>query len=422
MGEEAFGQVLSRFRGTRTFEAVARAAGISTSYAHKLENGQAIPSRKVAEALDTATHANGEIIAARETLIANRAIRPSIAAPSPVRTVDVKGDCDEYGEDATERRRLLQLAASAAMGPILDGETVRRRLNHAMGAQRGLAEWNDVHENHLHALRNRPAAQVARDLAIDLEALSQHMDAARSDEIAELTRVTALLASIQANAMTRLGDHGAALRWWETARWAADASRDLGLQLLVRAEEAGHGLYGQRSPRVVLRLLEEARGLAGKRPGLKFVSSEAKALSMLGRHDMAMAALRMLEDLAQKGASGDDLGFWKPDQVYFTQSWVYAAAGMEDDAAQAREAVLSQAGDYVYQANVELHGAWAAIAKGGVDHGSRLALETMASVPERFRSTHVVETARMVLQAVPVEQRERPAVGELRQLLAIEGG
>ncbi|AQZ62749.1 hypothetical protein BKM31_15935 [[Actinomadura] parvosata subsp. kistnae] len=60
--------------------------------------------------------------------------------------------------------------------------------------------------------------------------------------------------------------------------------------------------------------------------------------------------------------------------------------------------------------------------RGGVDQGLGRATEVLAAVPARFRSTHVVETARMVLQAVPVEQQARPAVADLRSMLAIEAG
>ncbi|MGW0801394.1 hypothetical protein [Nonomuraea sp. NPDC002799] len=67
---------------------------------------------------------------------------------------------------------------------------------------------------------------------------------ASGSELTEPYRVAALLAAIQANALTRVSDHGAAIRWWSTARKTADTSRDLELRLLVRSEEAIHGLYG----------------------------------------------------------------------------------------------------------------------------------------------------------------------------------
>ncbi|MEZ7124669.1 hypothetical protein ACBR40_04975 [Nonomuraea sp. AD125B] len=325
---------------------------------------------------------------------------------------------DEDGEDATNRRQMLRLAGAAAVGTVIDDEVTRRRLNETMGARRSLDEWNTAHEDHLHALRHRPPAQVAHDLSIDLDTLSRQIELAKGSELAELHRVTALLAAIQANAFTRLEQHGTACRWWETARWAADASRDLDVRLLVRAEEAGHGLYGQRSPQSVLRLLAEAEHLAGQRPMLKLAAIKAKALSKAGRHTEAEEALNRMTDLADRGVRGDAQGFWTPSELYFSQSWVYAAMGREEAAAQAREALLRRSRDYVYATNIQLHEAWAAIARGGVEQGATQATTTIAAVPERFRTAHVLETARMVLHAVPPEQQSRPAVGELRATLA----
>ncbi|MFG1822536.1 hypothetical protein ACGFIJ_08630 [Microbispora bryophytorum] len=36
-----------------------------------------------------------------------------------------------------------------------------------------------------------------------------------------------------------------------------------------------------------------------------------------------------------------------------------------------------------------------------------------------YRSHHVIETGRMVLHAAPRDRQERPAVGELRELLTL---
>ncbi|WP_344212143.1 hypothetical protein [Nonomuraea bangladeshensis] len=109
---------------------------------------------------------------------------------------------DEDGEDATNRRQMLRLAGAAAMGTVIDDEATRRRLNDAMGAHRSLDDWSTAHEDHLHALRTRPPAQVAHDLSIDLDTLSRQIELAKGSELVELHRVTALLAAIQANAFT----------------------------------------------------------------------------------------------------------------------------------------------------------------------------------------------------------------------------
>ncbi|MEV4079439.1 helix-turn-helix domain-containing protein [Nonomuraea fuscirosea] len=425
MDEETFGQVLHRLRGDRTLEAVAKAAGIATSYVHKLENGRGIPSRKVLLALEAATNAQGALIEAagknEKRSAHNEEFLPSTTKTSAVRTLDTN---DAFGEDATERRRLLQLAASAGVGLGLGGEPVRQLLDLALNAERSTEDWQLACADHLHALRTRPATQVVSDLAVDLYVLRQQIHHAPDGHLSDLCRTVATLACIQANATTRLGDHGAAIRWWHTARHAADASRDAALNVLIRAEEASCGLYGQRSPATVLYLVERAETIPA--PSLKLLTAKAKALSLLGRHDDAIRAVRELSNRAEEGPERDDQGFWTSADIYFTQSWIYSAAGKEDFA-EAGRSDLMQSTSYwstsengPYRTNTRLHEALGFVARGEVDRGLRCAAEALDSLPAALRHVFVRETGRMVLQAVPLGQRDRPAVRDVSSLLAIE--
>lgn len=144
---------------------------------------------------------------------------------------------------------------------------------------------------------------------------------------------------------------------------AADASGDLQVRLLVRGEEAIHGLYGQREPRHVLALIGAVRQITD-RPWPRLIAAEAKALAMLGR----------LVDAADHHG-GDSLGWWKPDQVYFARSWVHAAAGSEFAADAAHEQVLSRVppGSYQYRINARLHEAICTVVRGGIGTGCRQA-------------------------------------------------
>jgi hypothetical protein len=49
--------------------------------------------------------------------------------------------------------------------------------------------------------------------------------------------------------------------------------------------------------------------------------------------------------------------------------------------------------------------------------GARQALKVLYTLPSNFRSHMITETGRMVLRAVPLEQRERPAVSEFQEVL-----
>ncbi|MEO3861625.1 helix-turn-helix transcriptional regulator [Acrocarpospora sp. B8E8] len=378
----------------------------------KWERGLVRPHSSVVERLDSALNAKGHLVA----------LHGVVTDLDRFHTLETKTPVPQ--EDATERRRLLQIAAAnLTLGLVGGSEPVRQLLDqdHA----RSIEEWEISRADHLHALRTRPPAQVAADLAIDLLALERQMKIAKPAEIIELQRVLAALSAVHANALTRLADHGAAIRWWRTARRAADASGDLSLDLLIRGQEAAHGLYGQRSPETVLHLVRSAQQLTSRpntgltTTGASLMATEAKALSMIGRHGEALAVMHSLTGLAET-IKGDPLGFWKPDQIHFAASWINAAAGRESHHDAQRDTVLALTTDYVYGTNVILHRALCTVANGGIEEGTRLAAAVIADSPAAYRSSHVLETARMVLRAIPLAQRNFAAVRELSEVLAID--
>jgi hypothetical protein len=79
---------------------------------------------------------------------------------------------------------------------------------------------------------------------------------------------------------------------------------------------------------------------------------------------------------------------------------------------------VAHALDYQYHANVRLHEALCTVANGGVDQGVRQAATIIDALPPHHHSQMISETARVVLRAVPPEQRGRPAVGELNETIA----
>jgi transcriptional regulator with XRE-family HTH domain len=418
---ETFGQVLRRLRGDLSQRALAGRAHISKSLIAALETGTRPPTIMAARTLDTALNANGELISSFTISRTSRQISEFPPSATEVSSLEANAFHDT-GEDDTNRRRLLHLAASAGIGALGFEECVRHLLDLGMEAHRSIEDWTTiVIDDHLHALRTRPPAQLVKDLALDLYALREQMSVSPPDELCELHRVTAVLACVQANALTRLAEHGAAIRWWNTSRTAAEASGDLDLRLTVCAEEAGHGLYGQRTPEIVLKLIDNARRISTK-PWPRLMTAEAEALAMLGRHEEAAGTVRTLEGLMERGLTGDRLGMWMDDAIPFCKSWVYGLAGDEAAADEAREQVLTLAPEHSYQVrtNVWLHRAACTVSQGGVDGGVRGASELVDSLPATFRTNHIVETARMVLRTVPPDQQARPAVWDLRSVLAAE--
>jgi transcriptional regulator with XRE-family HTH domain len=338
----------------------------------------------------------------------------------PPGSVDETGTIGDW--DNMERRRLLLAALGVSAGALASSGPLNALVDLALTSEpRDLGEWYLAVADHLHAIRTRPPAQARDDLLVDLLSLRRQMTLPGAD-VPELQRVLAALSTLHGGVLTRLGDHGAALRWWRTARHAADAVGDPDLRLLVRGEEAGFGLYGQRDPATVLRLLDDAdRIKSGSRSVWRadLTRTRAKALSLLGRHEQAKTAVRALVAATPDDApAGPIPTFWVADQIHFAESWVYAAAGDESAADAARDRVLAYRGDYQYAANVSMHDALCTVVKGGIVEGARHASGVLSPMPSGFRSYMITETGKTVLRAVPLEKRQLPAVREFREVLA----
>jgi hypothetical protein len=319
--------------------------------------------------------------------------------------------------DVMERRRLLLAALGLGAGALSEGNAQRLVDLVLTSEPRSVEAWQQACSDHLHAIHTRPPLQVKHDLFLDLLALDRQTKAASPNDLVPLWRAQVQLSSLYANALTRLGAHGSALRWWRTARDTAEALGDLNYRIMVRNAEAGFGLYGQRDLASILRTLEEAEqlaGAAGVHP--RTLCARAKALSLLGRDEQARKALRTTADLSEASHS-DPL--WQPDQVWFAESWVYAAAGEESKADAARERVLAQAYvSYQYAANVRLHEALCTVVRGGTDRGATQATTILYDLPPTHQSQMIIETARMVLRAVPVAKRDRAPVRDLHAAVA----
>ncbi|WP_067464256.1 hypothetical protein [Actinomadura macra] len=328
-------------------------------------------------------------------------------------------------EDNMERRVLLQLAAlgisANAFG--VTGEPVRQLLALAFNTEpRDLDGWHLTLSDHQHALLTRPPAQVRDGLMVDLVAVQRQLQNAVPGEGTELNRIAAALSMLFAAALSRLGDHWA-IHWWRTAKTVADATGDLDLRLMIRCDEAQFGLYGQRDPATVIHLTDAAERLPGMTPAYwkaNLAGTRATALTLQGRHNEAEEALHVLTDFpGGRTEPGLLPTLWSARRVHFSASWVHAGAGREEKADEEREWMLANAGGgYQYPVNVRLHEALCTVVNGGIDRGAQQATEILAALPSAQKSHMITETAKHVLGAVPVEQRDRPAVRELHALTA----
>ncbi|MGI5203716.1 hypothetical protein ACQEU6_19335 [Spirillospora sp. CA-108201] len=395
---------------------LAKLVPCNPGHLSKIINGHERPSERIRQTLDDLLDADGTLAA----LVPPPAPRRKARKPAPVTLTgtDIPDDWDDM-----ERRRLLQMAAlGIGAGTLgIPPESLGRFLDLFLTSEpRTYEDWEIACADHLYGIRTRPPHEVHKDLLIDLISVRRQMETS-PDSQPELHRVRACLATLNANVLTRLGEHGSAIRWWRTARSSAESSGDLGLQLLVRGSEAGFGLYGQRHPETVLRLTKTAREIAGinRTVGLaNILSSEAKALSLLGRHKEANRVLLELEEFSPGiGAANPIPNYWTGDQVYFTRSWVHSYAGEESKANDARDLVLAENGDYQYVANVNLHRAVCTVVNGGLKEGLSDATELLNALPKANRSHMIADTGNRVLNTVPVKHHGSPQAKDLRAVM-----
>ena len=418
-----FGQALRKLMkehpGGMSIRGLARAVPCDAGHLSRIVRDMKTPSPELARALEAVFDAPDALVPFLPP--PGKRAEDTLSFPGAASTVEgriLPGD----GNDM-DRRLLLHLAAlGIGAGAFASGEGVRQLLDLVVSSEtRSLEDWHVTASDHLHALRTQPPVQVRDGLAIDLLALQRQLRAADEREALELQRYVAALAMLQAHTLTRLANHTAAIHWWRTARRAADNTGDLDLRMMVRCEEAGVGLYGQRDLATILALIDDAERIAGGRPSYwkaDLAGTRAKALALLGRHGEAERALVVYADYGGPDTPPSVLpALWKPDQVAFAQSWVHAYRGNESAADEARERVLAAGGAFQYGVNVRLHEALCAVVNGGVKQGALQAAAVLEAVPTARMTQMITEVGATVLRAVPPERRDDPAVQEFREVL-----
>ncbi|MEU8145860.1 hypothetical protein [Nonomuraea sp. NPDC048901] len=165
---------------------------------------------------------------------------------------------------------------------------------------------------------------------------------------------------------------------------------------------------------------DRARGGSSSYGAALIDYTRCKALAMVGRHDEARATLERISERLSTGHLPASImaDYWRLGQLPYARVWVYSAAGDMAKASEARDQVVRDNPDYQYPAIARLLTAQCTVVNGGVDEGLQVAAEVVDSLPAIHRTTLVEQAGRMVLSAVPVEQRERPAVSDLRSVLA----
>lgn len=405
---EPYGQTLKRWRTTRRLSQRALADDNRVHADHsrisKIETGAELGSVELAEELDDALGAGGELAAAyaRDT------------------------EARREAGDPMRRRTMLQALTALSLGAGGSPEA-REALRHgfglALGIDRSADEWAEVALDYARDFFTAPAAQIVNEVTSDMVVLEQMLDTeTRPSAKRALSSVGAQLSVIMAMGLASSGQARQARRWWSTARAAADFAGDAPIRMWARDWEAVNGLYERRPTRAVIALADEGLAISptvcAGRAGL--LAASAQARSTIGDAEGADAALRELETVtaampSHVQADVDSMHGWPDFRLHHTQSYVHTHLGNTTEAYAAQDAAFTLYPPELARerAQVQMHRATCMVIDGEVTSGIDYAHQALDDLPLELHNALLFQVARKVVDAVPAAGRQRPEVLEL---------
>ncbi|WP_253917167.1 helix-turn-helix transcriptional regulator [Streptomyces sp. MNP-20] len=243
-----------------------------------------------------------------------------------------------------------------------------------------------------------------------------------------LSEMTAVLATLIADALMKLGRLTPSRAWYDTAQTAADDSGNLELRARVRAQRAMLPYYyGPLEGAVVLG--REARLLSRGRqtPTAAFAAAaEARALARQGNAAAAEAAIAAAQHMYEHCHHGDqDDAFAFPERrLHLYLSGAYTALGRSSQARRAQEQALAlyPARTGIDPALLQLEAAICLAQDRSPAEACQLAGTTFLQVPASHRTHILEERARHVLGVLPPGIRSGRAARDLTEILALPKG
>lgn len=245
-----------------------------------------------------------------------------------------------------------------------------------------------------------------------------------------LSELTAMLSTLMADALMKLGHLTRSQSWYATARNAADDSGNTELRARVRAQAAMLPFY-YGPLEAAVSLSREARIICRGRPSATaaFASAaEARALAKLGDAEGAEAALRYAAAaFEQSGAGGptDNDAFGFPERRFrLYESGTLTALGRTGQARRVQEAALRL---YPQKTGIDpalltFEAALCLAHDRNPTEACQLASATYLRIIPEHRTPIVEERAREVIGALPPGAQSSRAARELHEILALPPG
>ncbi|MGI5262368.1 XRE family transcriptional regulator [Streptomyces angustmyceticus] len=240
-----------------------------------------------------------------------------------------------------------------------------------------------------------------------------------------LAEMTAVLATLIADALMKLGDLHRSRSWYNTARHASDESGNLELRARVRAQAAMLPYYyGPLESAITL--AREARIMTRNKPSptAAFAAvAEARALAQQGDQVVAESRIRDARAIFEQiPATSDEDAFAFPVRRFLLYlSGAFTALGRVSQARKIQEDALAlyPAGTVIDPALLRLEAALCLVHDHSATEACQLATATYLRVPEAHRTPILGARARHVIEGLPGKNQATPAAKDLRELLEL---
>ncbi|MFF2777115.1 XRE family transcriptional regulator [Streptomyces sp. NPDC058052] len=275
-----------------------------------------------------------------------------------------------------------------------------------------------------------PAPMLTR--LLDLLAEVEELAASRQPAAVQvrLSELTAMLSTLIADALMKLGDLPRSRSWYATARTAADDSGNSELRARVRAQAAMLPFYYGPIANAV-NLCREARVISRSRASVSAThafaaAAEARALAKLGATEEAEAALRYAAKVFEQfgGDVADDAFAFPERRFLLYKSGTLTALGHTREARQVQEEALVLYRDTtgIDPALLRLEAAICYARDRSPDEACQLAGATFLRMDPAHRTPIVEERAREVVQVLPSVIRTGRAARELLEIIELPPG
>jgi transcriptional regulator with XRE-family HTH domain len=397
-----FGQILRQHREARglSLRQLEGRVPYTFTFISQVERGERRAPEKLASVCDSELEAHGAIIEAYLQ--------------------------EQTGDNDMKRRTVIKALGSLAASPLplVHWEAIRNGVAAAAGDGLDYEQWESIVDDYGASYYRLSTDQITESLHADITVLQAIIPAAPEATKLSLLKTLSRLSCIVALNMIAIGKILAAHRWWRDSHKYARDSRDPDSVIFSHAWEVVNGCYDGRPPSSVISLADRAVGLINsKKPtaaSCGLVAGRAQALSLAGRHEEAISAVRKLGEMAAALPhavlnDADSLWGWPEHRLRHTEAWVFAHAGELGKAEQAKDRAVELYPRSLLRlrSQVQLHHASALIRNGHIPDGLRLAADVLDELPADQHNGLLRAVAQQVADATPVAERRQQGYKEL---------